>query len=67
LDILTRSYHFIYLDQRGLPADQLARNSVSLLGQIRAEGHVGDKSESLPPLEFGCTRFETAGLSYRET
>ncbi|MGH7491838.1 MAG: SpvB/TcaC N-terminal domain-containing protein [bacterium] len=57
-DILTRSYHLIYLDQRGLPAGQLPRNGVSLLSQIRVEGHDGDQSESLPPLEFGYTRFE---------
>lgn len=57
-EILTRTYHLIYLDQRDLPADQLPRNGISLLSQIRVEGHDGDKSESLPPLEFGYTRFE---------
>ena len=61
-DVLTRTYHFVYLDQRvregGLPAEQLPLNGVTLLSQISVEGHDGDKTESLPPLEFGYSRFE---------
>jgi hypothetical protein len=57
-DVLTRSYHLIYLDQRGLPADQLPHNGVSLLNQITVVGHDGALTEALPPLEFGYTRFE---------
>ena len=56
--ILTRSYHFIYLDQRGLSIEQLPLNGVSLLSQVQVEGRDGDESEKLPPLEFGYTRFE---------
>src|SRR5262249_26124338 len=55
---LTRSYHLIYLDQRGLPAQQLPRNRVSLLNQIKVVGHDGALTEELPPLEFGYTRFD---------
>jgi hypothetical protein len=58
VDILTRTYHFVYLDQR---ADSKARaplNSVSLLSQIKVVGHAGDRTEELPPLEFGYSQFE---------
>ena len=59
-DTLTRSYQFIYLDQRrDFPADQLPLNGISLLSQIKVVGHDGDRREELPPLEFGYTRFET--------
>ena len=47
-DVLTRTYHFVYLDQRvregGLPAEQLPLNGVTLLSQISVEGHDGDKN-----------------------
>jgi len=56
--ILTRAYHLTFLDQRALPQEQLPINGVSLLSQIGVEGHNGDQSESLPPLEFSYTRFE---------
>lgn len=57
-DILTRTYHLVYLDQRGFPPEQLLRNGLSFLSQVRVEGHDGATSEVLPPLEFGYTRFE---------
>lgn len=57
-DILTRTYHLIYLDQGGLPTTPLPLNGVSLLSQIKVVGHDGARSEELPPLEFGYTRFE---------
>ncbi len=56
-DILARTYELVYLDQQGLPAEQLPRNSVSLLNQIHVTGHDGDRTEALPPLEFGFTQF----------
>jgi hypothetical protein len=56
-DILTRTYDLVYLDQRGLPGEQLPRNGVSLLCQINVTGHDGDRTEELPPLEFGFTLF----------
>ena len=55
---LSRSYHLIYLDQRGLPVDRLPLNGASLLSQVKVVGHDGPRSEELPPLEFGYTRFE---------
>src|SRR6266567_3512371 len=58
VDILTRTYHLVYLDQRGLPAEQLSRNGVSLLNQVQVTGYQGDRMEALPPLEFGFTRFQ---------
>jgi hypothetical protein len=57
-DIQTRSYRLTYLDQRGLPVDQLPLNGVSLLSQIQVVGHDGALSQELPPLEFDYTRFE---------
>ncbi len=56
--VLARTYHLTYLDQRGLPPDQLPPNGVSLLSQIQVEGHDGDALETLPPLECGYTQFE---------
>jgi RHS repeat-associated protein len=55
---LVKRYQFIYLDQRGLPAEQLPLNGVSLLSQVRVIGHDGDATEALPPIEFSYTRFE---------
>src|SRR5262245_12622975 len=63
-DILTRTYHLIYLDHRGLPVEQLPRNGVSVLSQIKVIGHDGDATEELPPLEFSYTRFEPEGRKF---
>lgn len=52
---LTRTYHLDYLDKK---ADAiLPINKASLLHQVRVEGHDGEQSEFLPPLEFGYSRF----------
>src|SRR5206468_1653945 len=59
-----RTYHLIYADQLGEPpwTDAQVRplpvNGVSLLSQIRVEGHDGGLSEWLPPLEFEYSLFE---------
>jgi RHS repeat-associated protein len=55
---LAKSYEFVYLDQRRLPAEQLPLNRASLLAQVRVVGRDGDIAEALPPLEFSYTRFE---------
>jgi RHS repeat-associated protein len=55
----------IYLDQRGLPIEQRPLNAASLLSQVLVEGHDGERSESLPPLEFGYTAFEPAERRYQ--
>src|SRR5262249_45458778 len=66
-ELLTRSYEVTYLDQRNdIPdlANILPLSGVSLLNQIRVLGHDDeqpietDRTEELPPLEFGHTRFE---------
>ena len=57
-DLLTRTYHLIYLDQRGLASPELPINGVSLLSRVKVVGHDGSQIEELPPLEFGYTRFE---------
>jgi hypothetical protein len=62
---LIRTYRLIYLDQRGLPIEQLPLNSVSLLSQVLVEGHDGERRESLPPLEFGYTAFEPTQRRYQ--
>lgn len=54
---LTRTYQFIYLDQRAGLEDRLPLNGVSLLSQFTLTGHDDDRTEALPPLEFGYTRF----------
>jgi RHS repeat-associated protein len=64
-DRLVRTYHLIYLDQRGLPAEQLPLNSASLISQILVEGVDEARRESLPPLEFGYTKFEPAERRYQ--
>ena len=63
--VLTRSYHFVYLDQRDLLPEQLPLNGVSLLSQIIVEGRDGGQNESLPPLEFDYTRFEPQRQRYQ--
>ena len=62
---LVRTYRLIYLDQRGLPIEQLPLNAVSLLSQVLVEGHDGERRESLPPLEFGYTAFEPTQRRYQ--
>lgn len=64
-DRLARTYQLIYLDQRGLPDEQLPLNSVSLLSQVIVVGHDGEKHESLPQLEFGYTAFEPTRQRYQ--
>ncbi len=65
---LTRSYEFIYLDERvaagELPATALPLSGVSLLSQIRVVGYDGSQTETLPPLEFGYTVFEPARRAF---
>lgn len=62
---LVRIYRLIYLDQCGLPIEQLPLNDASLLSQVLVEGHDGDSRESLPPLEFGYTVFEPRKRRYQ--
>jgi RHS repeat-associated protein len=62
---LVRTYRLIYLDQRGLPTEQLPLNAATLLSQLLVEGRDGDLVESLPPLEFGYTAFEPTRRRYQ--
>jgi RHS repeat-associated protein len=62
---LVRTYQLIYLDQRGLPVEQLPLNAVSLLSEVLVEGHDGERREPLPPLEFGYTAFEPNRQRYQ--
>ena len=63
-DLLVRIYQMVYLDDRvaagELPIATRPLNSVSLLSQIRMQGHDRGETEQLPPLEFGYTRFDPA-------
>jgi hypothetical protein len=69
-EILTRSYHLIYLDQRGGTGEQVPLNRVSLLSQVRVEGHddanpdPNQRTELLPPLEFRYSQFEPEGRDF---
>jgi RHS repeat-associated protein len=69
-EILTRTYRLIYLDQQGLPAEQLPLNKSSLLSQVQVEGHddanpdSNQRKELLPPLEFSYTQFKPEGRDF---
>jgi RHS repeat-associated protein len=56
-DHLVRTYHFVY-------QDTLSLNRVSLLSQINVVGHDGERTEALPPLQFGYTAFDVAGREF---
>jgi hypothetical protein len=65
---LVRTYRLIYLEQRGLPIEQLPLNAASLLSQVVVEGHDDEhhhEPESLPPLELGYTAFEPTKRRYQ--
>ncbi|HEX5717699.1 MAG TPA: SpvB/TcaC N-terminal domain-containing protein, partial [Thermoanaerobaculia bacterium] len=57
---LVRSWELAYLDQRPELADLLPANAVSLLSRVRVAGHDGGRTQELPPLDLGYTRFEPA-------
>jgi RHS repeat-associated protein len=61
-DQLVRTYTLQYLDARvgagELPATLLPANGVSLLSRVQVTGHDGERSEALPPIELGYTRFQ---------
>jgi RHS repeat-associated protein len=68
-NVLTKTYHFIYLDARvaanELPASALPLNNSSMLSQVRVEGHDdGEETESMPPLEFGYTVFNPTDRNF---
>jgi len=69
-DVLTKTYHLIYLDARvaalELPASVLPANNSSLLSQVKIEGHDGDTSEFMPPLELGYTTFDPTQRSFTD-
>ncbi|WP_294675738.1 SpvB/TcaC N-terminal domain-containing protein [uncultured Fluviicola sp.] len=46
-----KTYHFNYLEE-------LPLNGVSLLRDVSVEGHKGEESEWMPPLEFGYSTFK---------
>jgi RHS repeat-associated protein len=50
-----------YHDETGTPA----ANGTSLLHRVRVEGHDGDRTESLPPLELEYSAFDPARRRYR--
>jgi len=62
---LVRSYDLAYLDQLGLPPDQLPANGVSLLSRIHVVGYDGPATQELPPLDFGYTLFEPTKRRYQ--
>jgi RHS repeat-associated protein len=72
-EVLTRRYHFIYLDQRtdleNLEA-LLPRNGMSLLSQVKVVGHdeanpiTEKRQEELPPIEFGYSTFQPEGRNF---
>src|SRR5215831_7343863 len=71
-ELLTRTYEFVYLDQRPDLPDKniLPLNGVSLLSQIHVVGHDDDqpsetdRTQEFAPLEFGYTRFEPSRRAF---
>lgn len=57
--IKTKTYHFNYLST-------LPLNGASLLQSVSVEGHNGDESEFMPPLEFGFSVFDPAKRELQE-
>jgi RHS repeat-associated protein len=58
---LARTIELVYVDERvragELPSGSVPRNGVSLLSLVRVTGHDGNRTQDLPPLEFGYSRF----------
>jgi RHS repeat-associated protein len=54
---LVRTYRLSYLDQQPNTAPASPPNGVSLLSRVEVLGHDGDRTEAMPPLTFGYTRF----------
>ena len=63
-DQLVRSYKLAYLDRRPEKTTPLRSNGVALLSRVEVTGHDGDKTETLPPLEFHYTSFEPEGRDF---
>ena len=51
------SLPFTYRDPQPGMSPRLPHNGVSLLSQLTVVGHDGNRTEALPPLEFGYTHF----------
>lgn len=66
---LVRQYLLRYVDERvtagELAAELLPPNGVSLLSEIQVVGHDGGDTETMPPLEFGYTTFDTGRRDFR--
>jgi len=60
----TTTYRLVYLDQRPELAFFRPRNGVSLLSRVVVTGHDGARTERLPPIELGYTRFEPEGRRF---
>ncbi len=54
-----KTYHFNYLQERPL-------NGTSLLASLGVEGHNGEESEWMPPLEFGYSTFKPSARLLEE-
>jgi len=59
--VRTRRVELTYADQLGRPA----ATGVSLLAGVRVTGYDGTATQSLPPLEFGYTRWEPSTRRFR--
>jgi hypothetical protein len=61
---LRRTHALVYLDEcvaaGASPESDLPMNRASLLSEIRVTGHNDGRTEALPPLEMGYTKFEPA-------
>lgn len=64
-DRVVRSYDLTYRDQLGPDAGPEPLNGVSLLSQVVVTGHDGERSESMPALEFRYSAFDPARRAFR--
>jgi RHS repeat-associated protein len=62
--IKTKTYHFDYADT--IEGATIPLNKMSLLQRLRVEGHNGDESESMPPLEMKYSIFDPQKRELKE-
>lgn len=62
--IHTATVYLRYADQMSPPPVDLPPNGFSLLQQIQVEGHDGNNSDALPPIEFTYSAFDPEGRKF---
>jgi RHS repeat-associated protein len=63
-EVVVRTYRLVYHDDL-VPSDELPRNPVSLLSQIKVVGHDSGAEEGLPPLTFAYAALDLDGGKFQ--